>query len=141
MKILLIVTGLIVAIPVLFLVTMYGASELGGEVVTLERSEASGGTSDVRLWIVDEGESAWIEHGDPQAHWISQLAADPDVTIVRDGRSATYQAAPDPANHARYHQLREAKYGWADQVVGWLGGGSSADCTGVPVRLEQNSGG
>ena len=136
MKVLYWVIGVIVAIPVLLFGTIYGASELGGEVVTLARANGDGEVSAVRVWIVDEGGSTWIEHGAADAFWITKLADDPEVLVTRDGRPQTFLGSPDPDAHDQYHRLRQAKYGWADGVVAVLGGGGPDDCQGVPVRLQ-----
>ena len=129
------VIGVVVGVPVLLALVMYGASELGGEVVTLDRAEADGGASRVRIWIVDQEGLAWIEHGDPDAYWISLLAEAPDVVLTREGRKVSYLGTPDPDSHDLYHQLRRQKYGWGDRLVGLFGGGTAA-CSGVPVRLQ-----
>jgi hypothetical protein len=114
---------------------MYGASELGGEVVTLDRAEANGEVSKVRIWIVDKDNLSWVEHGEAESFWITQLPEAPSVVLSRDGRTTKYVGTPDPDSHDLYHQLRSEKYGWADQVVA-LFAGDAADCQGVPVRLQ-----
>lgn len=134
MKVLYWAIGIVVGVPVLLAVVIFGASELGGEVVTLDRAEADGSASQIRVWIVDEDGQSWIEHGDPDSHWISRLPGSPEVTLTRDGRTTSYLGIPDPESHDRYHQLRRKKYGWADQVVGMFDG--EAECAGVPVRLH-----
>ena len=94
-----------------------------------------GEQSRVRIWIVDQGGVSWVEHGQPDAHWISRLVDAPDIVLTRDGQIVNYTGAPDPDAHALYHELRREKYGWADQLIEMLGGGG-ADCTGLPVRLQ-----
>ena len=136
MKVVYWIVGIVVAVPLLFLGIIYGASELGGEVVTLARANADDEVSAVRVWIVDEGGSTWIEHGDADAFWIKKLSDDPEVLLTRDGRPQTFLGVPDPGAHDQYHRLRQAKYGWADGVVAAMGGGGPSDCLGVPVRLQ-----
>lgn len=126
-----IITGLPLAIVGL----IYGASKLGGEVVTLQRANSEGTHSDVRIWIVSQGDTAWIEHGDKQTQWINLLTTSPRLKLTRQGETRDYLAAPDPDSHAIYHELRQRKYGWADSLIALLTGASS-DCAGVPVRLE-----
>jgi hypothetical protein len=58
------VLGLLVGISVLLIGIPIVVSELGGEVVTLERAEEDGESSRIRIWIVDNNEASWIEHGD-----------------------------------------------------------------------------
>ena len=127
--------GVLVGLFVLVMAVTYGASELGGEVVTLERAEPDGSTSRVRVWIVDEGEHAWIEHGAPDSHWITSLGEGGVVTLERGGDVTQYRGVPDAASHARYHELRTDKYGTADTIVGLLSP-SAEVCEGLPVRLE-----
>ena len=135
MKVIAWLLAVIVGLPILFIALIYAASELGGEVVTLSRIEANGEVSQVRVWIVDEDDKAWIEHGGPDAYWISSLTAAPEIQLTRNGQNTTYIGVPDPDAHALYHQLRQTKYGIADQIVGIVGPDTD-DCDGIPVRLE-----
>lgn len=130
--------GIAVGVPAVLVIIMYGASELGGEVVTLDRAEANGDVSRVRVWIVDKDGLSWIEHGDAGSHWIARLPDSPDVVLTRKGRTMRYVGTADPESHDLYHQLRRQKYGWADELVGLFGGGE-AGCAGVPVRLQPTS--
>lgn len=135
MKVIYWLVGFIVGVPVLLLAVMYGASELGGEVVTLDRAEANGDVSKVRIWIVDKDDLSWVEHGEAESFWITQLADSPGVVLSREGQTTKYVGMPDPNAHDLYHQLRSEKYGWADQVIA-LFAGDPAECQGVPVRLQ-----
>ncbi|NOX51105.1 MAG: hypothetical protein GXP16_11320 [Gammaproteobacteria bacterium] len=135
MKVLYWVIGIVLGVPALLVIVMYGASELGGEVVTLDRAEENGDVSQVRVWIVDKNGLSWIEHGEAESHWIVQLLDSPNIVLTREGRTINYIGTSDPDSHDLYHQLRRQKYSWADQVVGLFGGGS-AKCSGVPVRLQ-----
>ena len=65
--------GLLVGIPVLLIGIPIAASELGGEVVTLERAEEDGESSRIRIWIVDNDGESWIEHGDSESYWMNHL--------------------------------------------------------------------
>ena len=136
MKILFWLLAVFFGIPVLILVIGYGASELGGEVVTLERANGDGSESRVRIWIVDTGDitEALIEHGAADAFWIAQLAENPVVVLTRGGKTTRYHASADRASHQQYHDLRTKKYGWADTVASLMTGGE--DCEGTPVRIQ-----
>jgi len=127
--------GILLSVPVLYFALIYGASELGGEVVTLDRSEANGEVSQVRIWIVDQGPTSWIEHGDAESFWMSGLAEAPAVVLSREGKKLSYLGAPDRDSHDLYHKLRQEKYGWADDVIALLTGGD-AECGDLPVRLQ-----
>ena len=125
---------LIVALPaVLFLIPMV-ASELGGEVVTLERPEENGEPSHIRVWIVDSNGTSWIEHGDAQSYYLSQLQPGGTVILERGGQVNTYVGSKDPASHDLYHDLRREKYGWADQVIEAFSGSRSFRSTSTPSR-------
>lgn len=128
------VVGGIAGLIGLFVVTMFAASELGGEVVTLQRKAADGSVSRVRVWIVESESGVWIEHGAPQADWIAHLNEEPIIKLERDGAVRDYLARPDPDSHALYHTLRSEKYGLADQLVALLI--SNENCEGIPVRID-----
>ena len=136
MKILYWLLGIVLGIPTLLFGTIYGASELGGEVVTLARAESNGDVSQVRIWIVDENGTSWIEHGDTGSFWINQLPESPNLVLTRAGRTSNYAGTPDRDSHDLYHQLRREKYGMADQIIELLGAPSAAECEGVSVRLH-----
>ena len=51
--------AIIIGLPLLFFILLYGASELGGEVVTLQRTNSDGSSGNLRIWIVDLGDSKW----------------------------------------------------------------------------------
>ena len=135
MKIVLAVVGVLILIPVLFFGAMYAASELGGEVVVLHRQSADGSVSRVRIWIVEDAAGTWVEHGAPDADWITLLDRDPEITLECAGQAHTYRAVADRGAHTRYHELRRDKYGWADGFVE-IATSDAASCAGVPVRIE-----
>lgn len=135
MKWLYILVGVPAGAILAFVVGMYAASELGGEVVVLHRAAEDGSTDTVRLWIVEDGTGTWIEHGYPDAPWIRRLTRDPAVTVERNGAPRQYVASPDPGAHALYHRLRREYYGLASEIVDWMAGDADT-CQGVPVRLE-----
>ena len=136
MKVMYWVLGILIGVPAAFFAVIYGASELGGEVVTLERAQANGDVNKVRIWIVDQDDASWIEHGEAESFWITQLTESPTIVLSREGRAVSYMGTPDRESHDLYHKLRREKYGWADQIVGLVSGGA-AECQGVPVRLER----
>ena len=136
MKVLYWLLGIVLGIPTLLFGTIYGASELGGEVVTLARAESNGDASQVRVWIVDENGQSWIEHGEADSFWITQLSESPDIALTRAGRTTNYTGTPERDSHDLYHQLRREKYAMADQILELLGAPGVDECEGVPVRLQ-----
>lgn len=127
--------GITLSVPILYLVVLYGASELGGEVVILDRPEVSGEESQVRIWIVDQGGTSWIEHGDAESFYLSTLTESSRVILTRNGETLSYVGKQDDDAHDLYHKLRLEKYSWADQLIALLTRGKTA-CEGVPVRLQ-----
>ena len=135
MKVVFWAIGILFSVPLLYFLLIYGASELGGEVVTLDRPEANGEVNQVRIWVVDQGRTSWVEHGDAESFWITSLAESPTVVLSRDGEKVSYVGTPDSNSHDLYHELRLEKYNWADQMIALLTGGH-AECDGLPVRLN-----
>lgn len=127
--------GLLVGIPVLLIGIPIAASELGGEVVTLERAEEDGESNRIRIWIVDNDGTSWIEHGGPESYWMDHLKISNDVVIDRAGQSHSYEGTLDPDSHDLYHDLRRQKYSWADRLIEVFSGGRGS-CDGIPVQLR-----
>ena len=119
--------------------------EIGQEVVVLHKRAGDGPPSMTRLWIVDDGEYAWLHHGYADTAWIRQLEAEPIVEIDRGGETLQYRALLDPAADPKVHRLLREKYGLADRLVRfWAGTDTETGfvtgrtCLAVPVRLEIN---
>jgi hypothetical protein len=126
--------GILVTILALLIAIPIVASELGGEVVTLERAEKEGEPSRIRIWIVDKDDTAWIEHGDSESYWMNRLRSSKEVVVDRGGQIQRYEGVLDADSHDLYHDLRRQKYGWADQLIEMFSGGLE-NCDGIPVRL------
>lgn len=105
--------------------------EVGREVVTLRTQRPDGTWQATRLWIVDDGDVAWLHSGG--AEWARRFAGDPVVEVERGGRIVRYRAVAAPGPHPRVHALLRAKYGLADRWVRWIGP-DRADT--LAVRLE-----
>jgi general stress protein 26 len=104
--------------------------EAGREVVVLHTQDAEGATLKTRLWIVDDGEHAWI-HGNKDSAWMRNLEVNPIVEVERGGERQQYRAVPVPGPHQNIHELLREKYGIADWWVRFV----SNDEDAVPVRL------
>jgi len=114
---------------------IYGASELGGEVVTLHTQAADGGDAVTRLWVVDDAGAQYLRAGNPSSAWLQRIQANPDILVERNGVATRYRGVPvtgDPSQPARVHALMRDKYGIADRIVSVLGDRSKS----VPVRLD-----
>ena len=134
MKKALIVLGVLIALPILHFGVIIVASELGGEIVTLHRANEDGSESQVRLWVVDDGTNAYIQHGGADAHWKLQLAVNNVLRVERGGEVLEYEAFLAPEYCELYHRLRAEKYGLSDRIVEIGTGTTAAECVDV-VRL------
>ena len=105
--------------------------EIGREVVTLRTQRADGTWQETRLWIVDDGGSAWLHSAG--ADWASRFDGDAVVEVERGGTTRRYRAHPAPGPHPRVHELLREKYGLADRWVRLLGP-DAADT--LAVRLD-----
>jgi len=118
---------------VIFLSVVFGASEFGGELVTLH-THAGGADKTTHLWVVDDGGFAWLRAGVPTSGWLVRIEKDPDVTVERGGQSYHFHAVPvrEPAIRDRIHELMRQKYAWSDKIVSLMRDPAGS----VPVRLE-----
>lgn len=129
-KLLAVVVALVLALGI----GIMGASELGGEIVTLHTSSPTGDV-ETRIWVVDHDGHAWLRAGMPDSGWLLRIDADPDVVVERGGESLYFRAVPvrdDPALRERIHELMREHYTWADRAVSLLRDGSKS----VPIRLD-----
>ena len=124
----------LVALAALVAGVVYGASELGGEVVVLHTRDAAGADVATPLWIVDDAGSAWLRSGLQSSGWFVRLEASPEVRVERAGQTQPYRAVPvrSPEARDRIHVLMREKYGWADRLIGATRGGSDS----IAVRLD-----
>lgn len=106
--------------------------EVGREVVTLQTRSADGTLQKTRLWIVDDGEIAWLHSGGKD--WGARFEGNPVVELQRAGNIHRYHATPTPGPHPRVHELLRSKYGLADRWVRFIG--PDNDST-LAVRLER----
>jgi len=77
---------------------------------------------ETRVWIVDEGDHAWIEAATPERDFYRDLLARPEAELVRAGATSRVRAepVPGPEPHGHLRALLRAKYGLADWWVGLL---------------------
>jgi hypothetical protein len=130
--------GLALALAVLFVGSLFAASELGGEVVRLTTFDASGTAFHTHLWVVDTDGSSWLRAGNPSSGWLVRIRSEPHVLVERSGTEERYRAVPvpDPATRDRIHALMRQKYGWADHYISLVRDGTRS----VAVRLEPDTG-
>jgi len=128
------ILAVLLAVALALGVGIMGASELGGEIVTLSTSGPDG-DSETRIWVVDDLGHAWLRAGSPGNGWLQRIDANPDVTVERAGQTTRFRAVPvrdDPGIRDRIHELMRQKYTWADQIVSLMRDGSGS----VPIRLD-----
>lgn len=133
------ILGALALLIVTYVATIFIASESGGEVVELFRPSEDGRVDIVRVWIVDAGDGAMIEHGAPDDAWMKQLTVKPTLMLRRQDQVTTYNARLAPKRHSEYHTLRREKYGFSDRLIDWLSLKNAASCTGVPLYLSPKS--
>jgi hypothetical protein len=131
MKRLLIGLGALILVGALLVLGHLAVIEVGREVATLRTPLPDGGWKQTRLWIVDDGEVAWLHSAGDD--WVARFEGDPVVEVERRGVTRRYRAQAVPGPHPRVDQLLREKYEWADRWVRFL-----APCGPgvVPVRLE-----
>jgi hypothetical protein len=110
---------LLAALAALVVLAHLALIEVGREVVTLRTQRPDGTWQATRLWIVDDGGSAWLHSGGPD--WARRFAGDPVVEVERRGRVVRYRARAMPGPHPRVHALLREKYGVADRWVRLVG--------------------
>ena len=131
MRSILIAGAVAIGIGVLLVLGHMAFIEVGREVVTLRTPTPDGGWKQTRLWIVDDGDGAWL-HSAGEG-WLHRFDGDPVVEVERSGRVVRYRAHATPGPHPRVDRLLREKYGIADRWVRFL-----APCgpDTIPVRLS-----
>ena len=107
--------GLLAALTLLVAIAHFALIEIGHEVVTLRTERPDGTWQNTRLWIVDDGGSAWLHSAG--AAWAKRFEGDPVVEVVRGESVMKYRAHPVPGPHPRVDALLREKYGVADRWV------------------------
>jgi hypothetical protein len=125
--------GLAIA-AVLFGASIFYASEQAGEVVTLVTFDTDGAGAETRLWVVDDGGSAWLRAGQPSASWLARIEAVPEVVVKRGASEERYRAVPVRGAEAtaRINEQMRARYGLWDRWISLI----HDDDQCVAVRLD-----
>ncbi len=132
--------GALAAVILLLWGSMLLLAEYGGEIVDLRTVDASGETSETRLWVVDDSGSTWLWAAAPGRRWLQRLRTHPEVQIVRGGEVARYRAVPVETDEARQRigWLTLERYGVAASALNLIHHVllHHAPTAGVPIRLE-----
>jgi hypothetical protein len=108
-------------------------SRAAQETVVLRTSTLENQDRFATLWVVDDHPHVWIRAEDPRRRWLRPVQANPNVELVRGGRTLRYRATPFDTPEARTYvdaMFRE-KYGFADRVRESLGHRDT-----LPIRLD-----
>lgn len=124
---------LLACLPLAWTAVMKYASDNTGEVVTLKTYNEGGYDFDTSLWIIDDHRTLYVRSGSPDSSWLARLRAYPRVELIRDGQVTVHRAVPVPKLRDRVNYLMLERYGWADQLIGFMRDSSVS----VPVRLER----
>jgi len=132
MKLVGIVVGILIAVLVGFAGLIFGASELGGEGVTLYTTDAAGAEHVTPLWVVEFEGAQYLRSGAGPSGWYLRLQERPDVRVERGGEVKRYRAVPQPEKVRAVDALMAEKYGVADRIVDLIRDPSKS----VAIRLE-----
>jgi hypothetical protein len=107
----------------------------GREVVRLRTTAPDGGVRTTRTRVADSGGAMWIESATPERPFLRDIAARPDVELVRGGRVLPMRATivSADAGHRMIRSLLRERYGWADRWIGMLTDTSRS----VAIRLDE----
>ena len=124
------------ASPIVLFFALYATLAELEEVVVLKATDRSGRSADLRLWIVDGADAAWVTmpRKKADAHGLSEAR----VELLRQGEVSCVIATrhEDRATVDEIHHLRHQKYG-VQRLATTLGiFGRSADEATVALRLE-----
>ena len=124
--------AIVLAVLLGFAGSMYVAGEQT-EVAVLRTFDAGGVPHDTKLWVVDDGGTAWVRVARPERRWLARLEAQPRVELTRHGVTQSFRATPvrDAEARARVDRLMAEKYGRTDW---WYGIVVRTDP--IPVRLD-----
>ena len=123
--------AILFAAAVLAIAAHFALIEVGREVVTLRTQRPDGSWQATRLWIVDDGRSAWLHSAGPD--WRKRFDGDPVVQVERADGVHLYRAHAVPGPHPDVHRLLREKYGIADRWVRFL---APDDDQTLAVRLD-----
>jgi len=103
------------------------------EVVDLHTTDVDGEAVNTRLWIVDDGGYQYLRVGADGSGWFSQLQANGEFQVTRNGTTASYTAVLREDKADTINQLMQTKYTWGDSVMATMIGGREG---AIPVELH-----
>jgi len=104
------------------------------EVVVLHTHDAEGEHA-TRLWVVDDGGTAWMRTGADNATWLPRLRAHPAIEVERQDATQPFTAVviEDPTTVARINDGTLVKYGWSESLLRAI---TPAGNRQVAIRLD-----
>lgn len=124
------------ASPIVLFFALYATLAELEEVVVLKAHDRAGQPADLRLWVVDRGESAWVTM--PQSKAEAHGLADARVELLRQGEVHCVIATryDDRETVSEIHRLRHQKYA-VQRLATTLGiFGSSPAASTVALSLD-----
>jgi hypothetical protein len=122
---------MILGLLLLFVASVFVASNCSGENVLLRTADVDGSTHETRLWIQELDRMVWLRASSPGNRWYRRLVERPVVEVKREGRWRRYRAIPVPHRTAEINNAMARKYGWADWLTGLIWSREGA----VAIRL------
>lgn len=127
------IVGWLFVLALLGVVSLYGTSELGGEVVQIETYDELRARYKTSLWIVDIHGDSWLRAGDPHAAWLQRIEIDPEILLFRDDEVLPVRAELVDEYGAAINEAMREKYGLADRLISLI---HDEDAV-VPIRLTE----
>lgn len=128
------IIGILLLLPLAYVVALYAASEWGGEVVEIETSDARGARFTTSVWLVDGYGDLWLRAGNAEAGWLARLRVTPELVLLRNGKRTRYSAEVVPDFSRRINELMRRKYGLADRIISTIHDPAAV----VAIRLEES---
>ena len=122
---------IVLLLLVAFVVSIFLASNFGGENVVLRTADVDGNTHETRLWIQDMDRSEWLRASNSATGWYRRMVQRPVVEVKRKGEWRRYRAVPAPHRTPEVSSAMARKYGWADWLTGLIRSREDA----VAIRL------
>lgn len=127
---------IVLGLLLFFVLSLFLASNFGGENVVLRTVDADGTTHETRLWVQDLDRSEWLRASSSGTGWYRRLVERPVVEVKRKGQWRRYRAYPAPHRTPEVASAMARKYGWADWLTGLIRSPEDA----VTIRLEPAGG-
>ena len=103
------------------------------EVIELHTVDQAGEDVTTRLWIMDDGDYAYLRTGADGAGWFDRIVANGEIELTRNGETRGYTIVQRPEKSAQINTLMRQKYGWGDAFMGLIVGSREGS---IPLELH-----